>query len=168
MTNIVAARVHRLAGEFEDLKVRLRMALAGELARQFATAVGDVVRTVVAGRDIPRDSWSGSTRTEDDPWDEDDDDEYDRPASRSMDDAQPSGSGNPGLVVAASVHVARWWLLARRGHLLGALGAGFGIGLLGLLGGPVIQSALAILAAVGDLFNIGDAVGTTAERLPHA
>ncbi|MFO0806443.1 MAG: hypothetical protein U0791_25340 [Gemmataceae bacterium] len=164
MSHVIAARVHRLAGEFEDLKVRLRLALAGELARQFATAVGDVVRAVVAGREDSRNTWSAPHRSDDDPWDEDDDDDRYPPPPRTSEVAETEGTGNPGLAVAASVHVARWWLLARRGNLLGALGAGFGIGLIGLLGGPLVQSVLAILAALGDLFSIGDAIGASAER----
>ncbi len=47
MSHLVATKLRHLAGEFDDLKVRLRIALAGELARQVATAVGDVVRAVV-------------------------------------------------------------------------------------------------------------------------
>ena len=70
MTALVTAKMQYLAGAFADLKTRVRLALAGELAQH----VADVVQAVIAGRDPvenrpPSRSWQNPDR---DPWDEDD------------------------------------------------------------------------------------------------
>ena len=78
MSGLVVTKMHHLAGEFEDLKDRLRLALAGELARHVANAIGDVVRAVVAGETIPRMQQTPfERRTVDaDPWNENDEDSF--------------------------------------------------------------------------------------------
>ena len=170
MTALVTAKMQYLAEAFADLKTRVRLALAGELAQHVATAVADVVRAVIAGRDSAENrplsrSWQHPDR---DPWEEDDEfdrrradrfrpDEDDEPVARSANAAVP-------LAVAAGIHTVRWWL-ARKGHLLGAIGAGLGIGFLGLAGGPLIRSALAALTAAADLLAVTDALGDSAARL---
>lgn len=171
MSHLVATKLRHLAGEFDDLKVRLRIALAGELARQVATAVGDVVRAVVGPPGSEPDRHWKPSRP-DDPWDEDDEEYHPAyaPPIRPDESDQPESattpvSANTSVAVAAGVHVARWWLLGRRGTLLGALGAGFGIGLAGLLGGPLLHSVLVLLATVGDLLSVSDMLGTGASRL---
>ena len=170
MTNLVSDKVRDLADSLSDLKLRLRIALAGELARQVATAVGDVVRAVVGPPGSEPDRhWKPPDP--DDPWDEDK--EYHTayaPPIRPKESDQPEAASTPpsvnaSVAVAAGVHVARWWLLGRRGTLLGALGAGFGIGLAGLLGGPLLHSVLVLLATVGDLLSVSDMLGTGASRL---
>jgi hypothetical protein len=64
--------------------------------------------------------------------------------------------------VAAAVHAARWWLGVRGTWLAAA-----GVGLLGLLGGPVTRTAVAALAAAADLRSATDALGAGAARLDH-
>ena len=175
MSGLVVAKMHHLAGEFEDLKGRLRVALAGELARHVATAIGDVIRAVVAGETAAHfERTQFDRRSADaDQWAESEEDAFEpesyRYANRSHEpeqsDPDPPPNVNASVAVAASVYVARWWILGRRGTLLGAVGAGMGIGLIGLVGGPLARTVLVILAATGDLLSISDIVGTSADRL---
>lgn len=178
MSGLVVTKMHHLAGEFEDLKGRLRIALAGELARHVATAIGDVVRAVVAGETIPRMQRTPFDRraVETDPWAENDEDSFEpesyrypnRDCESDPPASDPPANANASVAVAASVYVARWWILGRRGTLLGAVGAGMGIGLLGLVGGPLARTVLIILAATGDLLSVSEIVGTSASRLKQA
>lgn len=170
MTNLVSDKVRDLADSLTDLKVRLRLALAGELAQLVAQAVGDVVRSLVAGRaeSVPTRSSSRSW-DERDPWDEQDDDprRYD-PYEREDSDEDPvatlPASAAAPIAIAAAVHVVRWWL-GRKGHLLGAIGIGLGVGFLGLTGGTLVRSALAALTAAADLIAITDTFDNSATRL---
>jgi hypothetical protein len=66
--------------------------------------------------------------------------------------------------VAAGVYVARWWLV-RSGKLLAAAGLGLTVGLLGVIGGPVARTAVAVLAAAADILGAADALGNGAARL---
>ena len=68
------------------------------------------------------------------------------------------------ITVAAGVHVARWWL-KRHGTVLAAAGLGLGVGLLGVIGGPVIRTAVAVLAAAAELMIVTDALGDGVHRL---
>lgn len=132
MSGLVVTKMHHLAGEFEDLKGRLRIALAGELARHVATAIGDVIRAVVAGEMIPHVQRTQFDRREvdADPWAESEEDSLEpesyRYATRSHEPEQSDPdlppNVNASVAVAASVYVARWWILGRRGTLLGAVG----------------------------------------------
>ena len=175
MSSLVAINLSKLAGELEDLKNRLRVALAGELARHVATAVGDVIRAAVAGETAAQFQRAQLERRNADPdaWD-DEEDSYDAAyRHREFDDddeadhteLDPPVNLSASVAVAASVYVARWWRLGRRGTLLGAVGAGIGIGLLGLAGGPLVRSALVILAATGDLLSVTETIGAGASRL---
>ena len=174
MSSLVAIRMHQLAGELEDLKNRLRVAVASELARHVATAVGDVIRAAVAGETAAQFQRAQFQRRHVDPdaWDDDEDSSDPSYRYREYDDDESDQSEldrpvnlNASVAVAASVYVARWWRLRRRGTLLGAVGAGMGIGLLGLIGGPLVRSALVILAATGDLLSVTETVGAGASRL---
>lgn len=186
MTGLIRQQVRTLAGVLADLKARVRLALAGEIARAVAGAVEEVVRAVVAGRREPvrptpapasfrptpgrwddgDDAWDRAR----DPWDDRDDWDDGRPARPAArvppDDPAPPAAPAVPAAVAAGVHVARWWL-ARKGNLLAAVGAGLAVGLLGLAGGPTIRTAVAALAAAADLVAVTDALGDGAARLAH-
>lgn|GEM_PF-5073633 len=175
MTNLIGEKVRDLADSLADLKVRLRMALAGELAQLVAQAIGDVVRTLVAGR-----AGAGEFRPhrvspagrEADPWDEDEDFddtqryEIEEPESVAA-SASPASAAAAPVAIAAAVHVVRWWL-GRRGSLITAIGAGLGVGLLGIAGGTVVRTALAILTAAADLLATTDGLDASAARLRSA
>ena len=175
MTNLVSDKVRDLADSLADLRVRLRLALAGELAQLVAQAVGDVVRTLVAGRtgvgDFRPHRVSPAGR-EADPWDADEDEEFDDSRRHEIDEtetatATPARVAAAPVAIAAAVHVVRWWL-GRRGHLLTAIGAGLGVGFLGIAGGTVVRTALAILTAAADLLATTDGLDASAARLRSA
>ncbi len=193
MTGIVKTQLTGLAGTMANLKERVRVAVAGELGRAVGDAVRQVVQAVVAGNTKPpsaprpaasrwddeddddRDGWGRPGE----PWaagrDEEDDD-YDRGrgARRTTPkrheapaDVPPTAVGaGVTAAVAAGVYVARWWLV-RRGTLLAAAGLGLGVGLLGVIGGPLARTAVAVLAATADVLTATDALGDGAARLEH-
>ncbi len=177
MTNLVIDKVRELADSLADLKVRLRLALAGEMAQLVAQAIGDVVRTLVAGRTGVgefRPHRVSPTGREADPWDADEDEEFDDSRRYEIDETgtvaeagAPAGAAAAPVAIAAAVHVVRWWL-GRRGNLITAIGAGLGVGLLGLAGGTVVRTALAILTAAADLLSVTDGLNASAVRLRSA
>ena len=193
MTGIVTTHLNGLAGTMAELKERVRVAVAGELGKAVRDAVRQVVQAVVAGRPEPparrtpasrwddedeydRDGW-GRPR---DPWgdagrdrDPDDEDDYEggpggRRAAPARHEPPPAGPpvATAGTAVAAGVFAARWWLV-RRGTLLAAAGIGLGVGLLGVAGGPLARTAVAVLAAAADVLTATDALGDGAARLGH-
>ena len=191
MTGVIRNQLTGLAAAIADLKERVRIAVAGELGRAVSGAVQQVVQAVVAGRaDPPRPEAPSAYRRASpggwddagyegrwghprDPWAGDpDEDDYDRGrhTAHVRPDTPPVGPqpGDPGVTVAvaAAVYTARWWV-ARKGTLLAAAGLGLGVGLLGVLGGPVARTAIAVLAATADILAATDALGTGAARLEH-
>ena len=174
MTNLVSDKVRDLADSLADLKVRLRLALAGELAQLVAQAVGDVVRTLVAGRTGVgefRPTRVTPAGREADPWDADEDEEFDDTRRYHIEEGEPApeavmpaGAAAAPVAIAAAVHVTRWWL-GRQGSLITAIGAGLGVGLLGLAGGTIVRTALAILTAAADLLATADSLDASATRL---
>ncbi|VTT99581.1 unnamed protein product [Gemmataceae bacterium] len=186
------AQLTGLAATMAELKERVRVAVAGELGRAVGDAVRQVVQAVVAGNTKPspaprpaasrwddedddhRDGWSRPR----DPWAAggDEDDDYDRgrgarratPTRHEPPIEEPATAVSAGVTaaVAAGVYVARWWLV-RRGTLLAAAGLGLGVGLLGVVGGPLARTAVAVLAATADVLTATDALGDGAARLAH-
>lgn len=191
MTKIVTTQLTGLAATMANLKERVRIAVAGELGRAVGDAMRQVVEAVVAGRtEPPRVSRTPASRWDDeddrdgwgrpsDPWgddrDPDDEDDYERsrdvrrgaPARHDTPIADPPlSSAGVTAAVAAGVYVARWWLV-RRGTLLAAAGLGLSVGLLGVIGGPLARTAVAVLAATTDVLTATDALGDGATRLGH-
>ncbi len=189
MTGVIRTQLSRLAGTIAELKERVRTAVAGELGRAVAGAVQQVVQAAVAGRaDAPRPEfppayrrpappgrWDDEDDEDDDrwgrprdPWADDPDDEYDRagrPAAPLRHDDPPPADPGVTAAVAAGVAAARWWV-TRKGTWLAA-GLGLGIGLLGVLGGPVVRTTVALVAAAADVLAATDALGAGAARLGH-
>jgi hypothetical protein len=176
MTTLVTTRVHRLADSLAELKVKLRAALATELAGAIGTAVRDVLvvalidRVVLPARASPphqrpggwredgydreRDAW-GEPR---DPWDDPDD--YDRgraPARYERAEPAPMPAVPAAAAVAVGLNVGRWWL-AKKGTVAAAVGLGVLATGLGLAGGPVARAALAVLAAATDVLTAESAL----------
>ena len=192
MTGLIRSQLTGLAGTIAELKERVRVAVAGELGRAVSGAVQQVVQAVVAGRaDPPRPTASaGYNRPTPDRWSDEDDgwgrprdpwaddryeDDYDRDrdgrrAAPGPHEAQPAVGhvANSGVTaaVAAGVFAARWWL-GRKGTWLAAAGLGLGVGLLGVFGGPVVRTAVAVVAATADILCATDALGSGAARLGH-
>lgn len=183
MTALVTTRFHRLADSLAELKVKLRAALATELAGAVGTAVRDVLVVALIDRlvlpaqpspspprpggwradgyDRDRDAW-GDPR---DPWDDPDD--YDSrgraPARYGRDERHECEPPVPmpvvpaAAAVAVGLNVGRWWL-AKKGTVAAAVGLGVLATGLGLAGGPVARAALAVLAAATDVLTAESAL----------
>ena len=177
MTALVTQRVHRLAGSLAELKIKVRAALATELAGAVGGAVRDVLVAALIDRVLvnsarpvtrPPTSRPGGWREDEyedrdrwgepkDPWADTDD--YDTrshtPARYGRDDRDepaPTSAVPTAAALAVGVNVARWWL-ARQGTLTAAIGFGVLATALGLAGGPVAGAALAVLAAATDVLT---------------
>ncbi len=177
-------KLRDLAAVIADLKDRVRVALAGELARAVADAVRDVVQTVlqresVPDRDRTRASYSypssGRWGEPRDPWAEEqerwEDPPDHRPLSREESGTEywPRGatarvSRFLGPTGSMALRVARWWA-ERTGKFAGAFGLGFAVVFAGAYGGPAIQAVLAALAAATDLLAVPDLLAAGADRL---
>jgi hypothetical protein len=164
----LTTRCRQLADSLAELKLRVRAALATELAQAVGTAVRDVLAAALTDRLLTpghpsspgTPSWRGGdpARERDpwgypeDPWDEPD--EYrDRVPARYARD-EPAEGRVPAIAAAAAIAVGvragRWWL-ARGGTVAAAVGIGVLAAGLGLAGGPAARAALAVLAAATDL-----------------
>lgn len=169
MTRLIRAQLTRLAATVADLKARVRLAVAGELGRAVGDAVYQVVRGAVAGRlDPPRRRDTRWGTADDGRWD-DADDAWDDPGADDADVPPGGGGGAPtpagvAAAVTAGVAAARLWA-ARTGRLAAAAGVGLGVGLLGVLGGPVARTVVAVLAAIAHLLAAAAALGGAAARL---
>jgi hypothetical protein len=176
MTALVTTRAHRLADALAELKVKVRAALATELAGAVGSAVRDVLFVALIDRvtsqpraSTPaplrggwqghgyarqRDSWDESR----DPWaDSDDDMRSHVPARCTRDEHDERAAIEPAPVAPAAalaigVNVGRWWL-GRGGTGASAIGFGLLATALGLAGGPVARAALAVLAAAADVLT---------------
>ena len=175
-TPIVTQRFNKLAGTLADLKVKVRTALATELASAVGIAVRDIlvmamIDTMIATPPRPtartplsrsgwhddegeRDRW-GEPRA---PWgDHDEDEEYldrtpPRSGYRNCDEEAPTPRVPTAAAIAVGVNVGRWWL-ARKGTTASAIGVGVLATGLGLAGGPLARAALAVLAAATDVLT---------------
>jgi hypothetical protein len=185
MSAVLTTRCHHLAGSLAELKVKVRAALATELAQAVGTAVRDVLvvalidRIVAQPRPMParppaprptswradeddreRDEW-GYVK---DAWDDPDDEDRHRPHSRyardEREEAEPMPAVPAAAAIAVGVNVGRWWL-ARKGTVAAAVGLGVLATGLGLAGGPVARAALAVLAAASDVLAAEAALART-------
>ncbi len=178
MTALVRRQLADLAAFVANLKERVRVAVAGELSRAVGDAVKEVVGAVLAGRVLaaPRPSQTGQWNNRDDGWgrprdpwgDNRADDEYD-PDRVEREDyvAGPPPAARVTVAIAAGAAVARWWAGRSGSRLLAAAGVGLGVGLLGILGGALARTAVAVLAAAADVLAATDALGAGATRLGH-
>ena len=176
MTALVTQRVHRLADSLTELKVKVRAALATELAGAVGVAVRDVLVAALIERVLaapartpipPRaDGWREDEYGERDRWGEPRDpwndvegsDVRDRMPARYERDEMESAPATPTAgSLAVGLNVGRWWL-ARRGSVPAAIGFGVLAAVLGLAGGPTARAALAILAAATDLLTAESAL----------
>jgi hypothetical protein len=159
MTQLITPALRRLAETVFDLRSRVKLALASELAQAVANAVRDVVAAGLRGdtRLPPEQSRSTGRWTDDDPW-ADEPTVYSQPSSDRV--------GLPVAVpplVAAAVAVARWWL-RRRGTMVGAVALGLAAVAAGVVGGPAIRLGLAVAAGSAELFAVPDLLARAADR----
>ena len=182
MTAVLREQLNRLADVLTNLKDRVRLAVASELARAVSGAVQEVIQAVVSGRHDHEETSFTRPRSRT-AWDDDDDNGWGRTADRWPDDrsddddfthanrhdevtSQPTNPGTITTAVAASVSVARWWLL-RHGTLYSAAWLGLGVGILGVLGGPLMQTVIGLLAATAEVLTVTESLGDGAARLEH-
>lgn len=179
MTALVAQRFRSLADTLAELKVKVRTALATELASAVGTAVRDVLVVAMIDRIIAtpprgRPPTTGGWRDDDserwgspkDPWSDEDDPRTDRMPTRyehHRDEEEPVPAIPATAAVAVGIHVGRWWL-ARHGTVATAVGVGAVATALGFAGGPFARAALAVLAAATDLLTAESALA----RLDHS
>jgi hypothetical protein len=183
---ILTTRCHHLAESLGELKLKVRAALATELAQAVGTAVRDVLvvalidRLVTPARSAPtrppatrattswradeddreRDEW-GYVK---DPWDDPDEDRRRAPTRYARDEpeeVEQMPAVPTAAAVAVGVNVGRWWL-ARKGTVAAAVGLGVLATGLGLAGGPVARAALAVLAAATDVLVAESALARSA------
>jgi hypothetical protein len=164
MTNLVVPALRHLAETVLDLRERVKLALASELAQAVAAAVRDVVAATLRGDGRltpeparPAGPWG------DDPW-------ADEPEPVVY---QPSSSGGSGLagrlpvavppLLAAAVGLGRWWL-RRRGTWLGALTLVVVVTAAGAVGGPAVRLGLAVAAGSAELVAVPDLLARAADR----
>lgn len=183
MTTHLTQRAHRLADSLAELKVKVRAALATELAGAVGLAVRDVLVVALIDRVLVpstrasyrpptarasgwrEDGYEGRNRwgEPEDPWS--DPDAFDTPREYDRtryDHEKHTGAEAPCAVpvaaaVAVGVNVGRWWL-ARRGTVGAAVGFGVLATTLGLAGGPFARAALAVLAAATDVLTAESAL----------
>lgn len=175
MNALVTNRVHKLSESLVELKLKVREAMATELASAVGTAVRDILVVAILDRIVnipsrttPTPAHAGTWRHDGydrwgepkDPWG--DTDEEDRPATSrdELDDGDDEGQPTavPALAaIAVGVNVGRWWL-ARKGTVPTAIGFGMVATALGFAGGPFAQAALAVLAATSDLMTAESAL----------
>jgi hypothetical protein len=171
MTPLVTRRVRQLADTLAELKVKVRAALATELARAVGNAIRDVLVVTMldrfAGEARPEHASSRSRDWRDgefdrdreqwteprDPWAEDDYDrerlqtryELDRPEEEKSPATIPAAAA-----IAVGVNVGRWWFL-KKGSLVAAAGVGAVATTLGLAGGPIARAVLTVLTMATDV-----------------
>jgi len=179
-TPIVTQRFNKLAGTLAELKVKVRTAMATELAGAVGIAVRDILVVAMIERIITTPSrastkpplpHSGGWHDDDDehdrwrdpkdPWADRDDYELDRMHAKyeldERDEEEPSPGVPTAAVIAVGVNVGRWWL-ARKGTVPTAIGVGVLATALGFAGGPFARAILAVLAAGTDLMTAESAL----------
>jgi hypothetical protein len=146
--------------------VKLRSALATELAGAVSVAVRDVVIAALIDGLVTASPRSASTWRsdnyerdrrswdDDDPWRDPDDYRYAGSTSERYERESPDPVAALPVAAAAAigVNVGRWWL-ARSGSVAGAVGIGVLATTLGFTGGPLTRVALSVLAAATDLLT---------------
>jgi hypothetical protein len=169
MTSLVTQRVRQLADTLAELKIKVRAALATELAGAVGNAIRDVLvvtlvdRLVSTSRSSYSSPRSGNWRDDGDdrdqwgepkdPWADDDYDRDRTPRRYELDEREDEKSepGVPAAVaVAVGVNVGRWWFL-KKGSIFAAVGAGLLATTLGVVGGPVARAVLTVLTAATDV-----------------
>jgi hypothetical protein len=153
-----------LAESVLDLRERVKLALASELAQAVTAAVRDVVAAGLRGDGrLTAEPVRPSGPWGDDPWaDEPDPLVYESPSSGVTGHAGRLPVAVPPLL-AAAVGLGRWWL-RRRGTWLGALTLVLVATAAGAVGGPVVRLGLAVAAGSAELVAVPDLLARAADR----
>jgi hypothetical protein len=147
----IAKKMTQLADTLETLKVRVREAMAGEMAKAVSEAVREVLVAVLceqfttAATNFYRQAEHGEYDR--DSWEED----YPRRGFKDV--VSPAVPAIPtAAAVAVGVHIGRWWF-RRQGSLPVSLGLGALATVFGLSGGVTTRSILAALSSGVDLMT---------------
>lgn len=162
-----ASRMNRLAGTLQELRGRVREAVAAETGRAVGDAVRDVLTTALAGRDPPprqRHGYGG--RDDRDRWDGDDEDGdepfYDAgPGSWKGDEEAVVRSRRWQAAVEGTAAAVRGWASRRVPGWVAAV-VGLVVGAATLAGGTVARAVVALLGAAMDLLPLTDRSGRLA------
>lgn len=167
MSALIARKVARLVDVIDDLRGRVRAAVAAELSKAVATTVRDVLAALLGGR--PESAWDpsggygprhpGATDDWDDsghspdPFDPDDDadDAYSREPAAAVRATATISTSAISLAVAAG----SWLYRQSRSRLCGVAGA-LAVGVAAAFGGPLTQSVVTVAAAVNQLIGAGE------------
>jgi hypothetical protein len=155
----IVERLRRLSETLNDLKERVRDAVAGELSRVVANTVQDVVHSFIRSkpepppREVPqeRPSWQ-----DDDPWAEEVEDEPVREEFEPEEVIPPPLEHNDRWqrAFALGTTVLRWWLAGRWKPFLGLGVAGLA-GAAAWWGGPVIHAGTGVVLSAAELIAFG-------------
>jgi hypothetical protein len=164
MSHLLSAAARRLTDTLNELKARVREAIAGETGK----AVAEAVKLAVAhalNSDLSDEGSPSRHRPPPDPWDDPHADRWADPGEWvDADDAPPpplpephrSAADRTRLAVAAGVAAGRWVLA--RGSLPVALAVGGLVALAVLFGGDATHAAAAALTAAADLSAVSRAL----------
>jgi len=150
-------RITRLAQSFQELKERVRDAVATEMGKVVADAVRDWITSALITRRPPsRYADREEHPRYDDGWDDRPEGwEYAEPVAVPESETVEPRTQSPRWAAALSIGVvAARWLIARRLPLVPSLSFGFLAGLCAVAGGPLVQSVLAATTAAADLAGI--------------
>ena len=178
VTDIIHEQLRGLASALTVLHERVRTAVAGEISRAVAEAVGEVLALALGQRQTSS-SWA---RPPDpygrDGWDDPDDcyradgHRWAQHGTTDNGDDQEYRTNGFGLsldpktmaALVLAVSAGRWWR-SRQGTTWGAFGIGMAVIGTAFGGGPLAQAALGVLWAVYRLLAATDALGDGARTL---
>ena len=150
-------RLVRLAESFQQLKERVRDAVATEMGKVMADAVRDWVTTALQGRMptrlSPEETEFASPRSSDG-WDDDHWAEEEPHYEAPVHDASPEPKVSSWAAALSLGFVAAKWLIIRRLPFVPSVGAGVLLGAFALVGGPLVQASLAAATAAADIVAI--------------
>jgi hypothetical protein len=146
----------KLAGSLQELKARVREAVAEETGKAVGEAIRDLLATVLAGRQStrrlyrPQGDWD-----ERDAWDEDDQTFYATRTGQDDDDRPSSVKASPQLTVALASGAAavRCWSSRRVPGWVAAI-VGVVVGLATLAGGTLACAGVSLLTATVDILPL--------------
>ena len=163
MSGLLERKLRLLGTWLDQIKIRVRSALAGELARALGETVRQVVSTFVGGTREPETRYPHGERDEAgygaprDPWGDDYEEAPIEPDYRPPVPVPPS-SDSAHSAIAVGLYAARWcWL--RSGNRFASCVLGLGLGLLGRFGGPLCKTLALVAASATHLLGLHDALG---------
>jgi hypothetical protein len=181
VNDLILEQLRLLAHSLGGLHGRVRTAVAGEISRAVAEAVGETLATLMGGVSMEGGRWPGrpsrahaysqSANGYDD-WDDADDWENNVPDGGTESDADCAArpwsmrlfDRRTTAALALAVMAGRWWC-AREPSSWSALAVSLAVGGTALGGGPLVQAALRVFWAVHRLLAATDALGEGAELL---